>query len=173
MNDLKFIAQIKDEPLALIVLGGVVLIKIIEYAIKFAPRFFSFLFSKEKKLPFWKWQGFVSERINEIESKIEKLFAIISTHEHLLDKTSEGTLENQLFNESLWPFLRLKAFRRLLAMGKNGRIWARGFDLIFQNKEIWLDVLDTELGIEIANPEYYNARLKEIRVRIYGDYSGK
>jgi len=148
------------------------LIKIIEYLIKYAPNLFVRLFTREKKLPFWKWQNFVSEKINEIESKIEKLFSVMTTHEHLLDKTSEGTLENQLFNKDLWPFLRLKAFRRLLAMKKNGRVWEKGFNLVLQNKEIWLDVLDTDLGIEIADVNYYNARLEEIRMRIFDDFSG-
>jgi len=53
MNELAIFEQIKDEPLALIVLDGVILIKIIEYLIKFAPRLFTHLFSKKKRLPFF------------------------------------------------------------------------------------------------------------------------
>jgi hypothetical protein len=174
MNEIKLFEQVKDEPMALFVLGGVVLIKIIEHLIKYSPRLFSFLFLKDKKLPFWKWQNFVSERINEIESQIKLISNTLLAHEFLLDKTSEGTLENQLFMEDeKRTFLRLKAFRRLLAMKKNGRVWEKGFSLIIKHKETWLDVLDTELGIKIVDEKYYNDRLEEIRKRIFDDFSGK
>ena len=179
MHELDLIKQLKGDPLAQIILLGVVLIKIIEYIIKYAPRFFAWLFSKEKTLPFWKWQDFVSKKIIEIETQIISISNTLLTHEFLLDKTSEGTLENQLFNDNLSPFLRLKAFRRLLAMKKNGRIWEKGQQLIVQSRDpkknidVWLDVLDTELGIPIIDVEYYEARLKEIRRRIYDDFSEK
>jgi len=175
MKELALFEQIKDEPLALIVLGGVVLIKIIEYMIKYAPRFFYWLFGKGKKMPFWKWQNFVIERIDEVETQIKSIFTTLSAHEFLLDKTSEGTLENMLFDdhEDRSIFQRLKAFRRLLAMKKNGRVWAKGLQLIKNNKEVWLDVLDTELGIKIVDVEYYETRLEEIRKRIFDDFSRK
>jgi hypothetical protein len=182
MGDIAFLAHLKDEPLALIVLGGVVLIKIIEYLIKYAPVLFARFFLKEKRMTTYEWQNFVSERLNTIESTL-------LTHEFLLDKTSEGTLENMLFddNPDRSAFQKLKAFRRLLAMKKNGRIWERGIELILQNKkvikdadgkiltktDVWLDVLDTELGIPIVDVEYYEARLKEIRRRFYDDFSEK
>jgi len=173
MNEFALLEQVKDEPMALIVLGGVVLIKIIEYSIKYAPRFFYWLFGKGKKMPFWKWQDFVSDKISEIESKLGLIFTTLSAHEFLLDKTSEGTLENQLFMEDeKRTFLRLKAFRRLIAMKKNGRVWEKGFNLIVKHKDTWLDVLDTELGIKIVDEKYYNDRLEEIRKRIFDDFSG-
>jgi hypothetical protein len=121
-------------------------------------------------LPTGKWQDFVSKEIGEIKLDLVKLTSIISTHEYLLNKTSEGTLVNQLIPDGLSPFLRLKAFRRLLAMGKNGRVWQKGYELILQNKETWRDVLDTELGIEIVDKEYYDARMKEINTRIFDGF---
>jgi len=176
MYDLSIINDIKHEPLALLVVAAVVILRIIDHLVKNIPQWFS----GGKILPYWKWQNFVSERLNTIE-------ATLSTHEFLLDKTSEGTLENQLFNDNLAPFIRLKAFRRLLAMKRNGRIWDKGTELILQNKktikdsdgnilakiDVWRDVLDTELGINIVDVEYYDARLKEIRRSIYDDYSEK
>lgn len=189
MSELDLIAQFKDDPLAQTIIGGVVLIKIIEYTIKYAPRIFLWLFSKEKVMPFWKWQDYILKKIGEIETKIVAISAVLSTHEFLLDKTSQGTLENQLFNDDpdFPAFIRLKAFRRLLAMRKNGRIWERGMAEILKNRktikddsgkivskiDVWLDVLDTELGIDIVDVEYYEARLKEIRRKIYDDFSEK
>jgi len=178
MNELAIFEQIKDEPLALIVLGGVVLIKIIEYLIRYAPRMFSYLFTKEKKMPFWKWQNFIAKNIDEIKDDISKLFATVSAHEYLLDKTSEGTLENQLFMDNQSNFIRLKAFRRLLAMKRNGRILECGFKLLLELKgkdsdlarDLWRDVLDTNLGITIVDEEYYNAKLKEISTRIFDGF---
>jgi hypothetical protein len=174
MNELAFIKDIQHEPLALLVVAVVIILRIIDLLVKHVPLWFS----KEKVLPFWKWQSFVAEKLSAIESTL-------ATHEFLLDKTSESTLENMLFNDSLSPFIRLKAFRRLLAKKKNGRIWDKGFLLILENKktvitdgkkiniDVWLDVLDTELGIPIVDNEYYEARLKEIRRRIYDDFSEK
>jgi hypothetical protein len=117
------------------------------------------------------WQSFIGNRIDEIEEKIERLFSAISVHEQFSNKISEGTLVNQLFSDELWPFLRLKAFRRLLAMRRNGRVWDKGFSLILNHKDIWLDVLDTELGITIEDEKYYYARLDDIRKRIFDDMS--
>jgi len=174
-QEFEFIKHLKDEPAALVILGGVVLIKIIEYAIKYAPCLFSYLFTKEKRMPFYKWQNFIGDKMSEFESKLALIFNTLSAHEFLLDKTSEGTLENMLFDdhEDRSVFQRLKAFRRLLAMGKNGRIWKKGFQLVLKHKETWLDVLDTELGIKIVDEKYYNDRLEEIRTRIFDDFSGK
>ena len=185
-QEFELIKHLKDEPMALVILGGVVLIKIIEYAIKYAPRFFAWIFPKKRRLPLDVGLNFISNQIAEIEGKIETIHTTLAAHEFLLDKTSEGTLENQLFNDNLSSFLRLKAFRRLLAMGKNGRIWEKGYLLILDNKrtiktddkreieiDVWLDVLDTELGIPIVDKDYYEARLKEIRRRIYDDFSEK
>jgi len=170
-----FFKHIKDEPLALLVFGAMILYKAFETLVTYGIPFIT----KGKRMSTAKWQNFVTEKLGTIESTL-------ATHEYLLDKTSEGTLENQLFNDTLSPFMRLKAFRRLLAMGKNGRIWAKGYLLILDNKrtiktddgreieiDVWMDVLDTELGIPIADKEYYEARLKEIRRRIYDDFSEK
>jgi hypothetical protein len=162
------VKHFKDEPLALVVLGGIVGVRAVELLIKYVPRFFT---KKKEKTETKTWQDFVSGKINEIESKIEKLFSAVSVHEQFSNKISEGTLTNQLFSDGLWPFLRLKAFRRLLAMGKNGRIKDKGFTLVLKHKEDWLNVLDTELGMEIADPEYYNARLGEIRKIIFDDFA--
>jgi hypothetical protein len=153
-----------DDPLGLIIVGLLGAAKVVELLTKYIPQWLKL------KLPTGKWQEYVSKEIGDIKLNIEKLSSVISTHEYLINKTSEGTLVNQLFSEKLSPFLRLKAFRRLLAMGKNGRVWEKGFDLLLQNKETWRDVLDTELGIEIANEEYYYARLNEINIRIFDGF---
>jgi len=39
--------------------------------------------------------------------------------------------------------------------------------------DIWADVMDSPVDIPIADKEYYEARLKEIRRRIYDDFSEK
>jgi uncharacterized protein Smg (DUF494 family) len=177
LSELSLIKDIQHEPLAILVVISVVVLKIIEITAKYILR--------GKVMPLRDWQKLINDSLTTIGAKIETIFTTLSAHEYLLDKTSEGTLENQLFTESFSPFMRLKAFRRLLAMGKNGRIWEKGLLLILENKKIiivegkrieidvWMDVLDTELGIPIVNKEYYEARLKEIRRRIYDDHSEK
>jgi hypothetical protein len=101
-----------DDPLGLSVVGILGVAKIIELLTKFAPQWLKL------KLPTGKWQEFVAKEIADIKANIEKLTKIVSTHEYLLDKTSEGTLVNQLVSKELELFIRLKAFRRLLAKAK-------------------------------------------------------
>lgn len=116
----------------------------------------------------------INRRIDGLDSGIQSLSSIVLANEELLQKTSEGTLENILFDEKRSTFLRLKSFRRLLAMKRNGRVWSTGFNLIRNNKDTWLDLTDnTELGIEIKDKEYYEARLDEIRIRIFDNFSKK
>jgi hypothetical protein len=80
---------------------------------------------------------------------------------------SQGTLENMLFNEILPIFRRLKAFRRLLAMGVNGRVKRYGTELAMKNKETWADALEVKMDLVIENIEYYNSVLSEIDHHLY------
>jgi oligoribonuclease NrnB/cAMP/cGMP phosphodiesterase (DHH superfamily) len=166
-----------DDPLGLLVIGILGFLKVTELLTKYIPQWLKL------KLPTGKWQEFVSKEISEIRANIKELTVIVSTHEYLLDKTSEGTLVNQLFSEELSLFLRLKAFRRLLAKAKNGAIWEEGFKLLLENnvkvketdtetmsKWVWRVVRETELGFEIVDKDYYNARLKEINTRIFDGF---
>ena len=189
MHDLAFITQIKDEPVALLVLGGLVLLKIIQAAAKYIP----YLFKKRKKsveetlveeaADRRTWQDFVGKRIDCIESKIESLFTIIADHEELFGSLSQGTLENMLFNDSTPIFRRLKAFLRLLAMDVNGRIKEKGFQLILKSKkrianedgtetkiDPWLDVMETmpKLKLKVVNEKHFEAVLDEISHKFYG-----
>jgi hypothetical protein len=178
MNELSLLKDIQHEPLAILVVISAFAVKIIGIVLKHLMQ--------GKVMPLRDWQTLINDTLTTISTKIEDISATLSVHEFLLDKTSEGTLENMLFNDNLPPFIRLKAFRRLLAKKKNGRIWDKGYLLILDNKRTittadgkeieidpWLDVLDTELGIPVVDKEYYEARLKEIRRRIYDDFSEK
>jgi hypothetical protein len=171
MPELSLIKDLKNEPLALFVIGVILLLRIIDLLIKYVPQWFS----KKKVMPLKVWQDTVINNIEGIKTELKTVSTTLLTHEFLLDKASEGTLENMLFDDhkDRSTFQKLKAFRRLLAMKKNGRIWERGKQLIIQHKETWLDVLDTELDIKIVDVEYFEARLKEIRRSIYDDYSEK
>ena len=188
MHDFAFITQMKDEPVALAVLGGLVLLKVIEALAKNVP----FLFKKRKKsveetledeaADRKTWQEFVGKRIDCIESKIESLVSIIADHEEFLGPLSQGTLENMLFNDNTPIFRRLKSYLRLIAMGRNGRVKQKGFDLILQNKKTvkdsngteikidpWLDVLETmpKMNLKIVNQQHFDTVLEEINHKIY------
>ena len=128
------------------------------------------------------WREFASNKFNEIDSKLANTFSIITDHEEFLGPVSQGTLENMLFNDATPIFRRLKAYLRLIAMGLNGRIKQKGFDLILQNKkevfdsagnkikiDPWLDVLETmpKLNLKIVNQQHFNAVLEEINHKIY------
>ena len=109
------------------------------------------------------------KRFDIIEREIKNLYSIAADNEELMAKTSQGTLENMLFNESLPPFRRLRALRRLVALGVNGRVKEKGLKLILENKETWKDVMDTNLDIKIVNREYYDKVMTEISRHIF-DY---
>jgi hypothetical protein len=129
-----------------------------------------------------KWQELASKKFNEIDSKLTNVFSIITDHEEFLGPLSQGTLENMLFNDAAPVFRRLKAYLRLIAMGLNGRIKQKGFDLILQNKKVdtddagnkikldpWLDVLETmpKLNLKIVNQKHFDAVMDEINHKIY------
>jgi hypothetical protein len=67
----------------------------------------------------------VDKKFNELDTGLNELKAAIETNDYLTGKTSEGTLVGLLFNDAIWTFLRMKSFRRFLAMKKNGRIWEK------------------------------------------------
>jgi hypothetical protein len=95
------------------------------------------------------------------------LFSILADHEEFANKISQGTLENQLYNEDLTIFKRLKAFLRLIAMRVNGRIREKGFNLILQYKEDWRDVLESHVELKIVDQEYFDEVMKDIDKRIF------
>jgi len=174
MPEFTFISQLKDEPLALVVLGAMILYKIIGELIKHILP----LISKKKKksieeilaedaLERKERQTVLDTKLDEIESHIDKLFSIVTDQEALINRASQGTLENMLFNESQSMFKRMKAFLRLIAMRKNGRIREYGFNLIVHNKDTWRDVLDAHIDLKIIDQEYYDAVLKDIDKRIF------
>jgi len=108
------IEQVKDEHLALIVLGGVVLIKLIEYAIKYLPILISRIQGKEK-LSSSKWQSFVSDSIKEIEKKLGFLFADGKINEQL-------TLMGILYNDHVEIDIKLDLFLLYLFKNHNGNM---------------------------------------------------
>jgi hypothetical protein len=194
MSDYSFITQIHDNPLALIVLGFIVLLEII----KIIPHFIKWLISKIKKekpaeeMEQKTWQGFIGKRIDKIEKLLNedaqdrksrqaeldqnldeikvdilKLFSMVADIRKFQRKISQGTLENMLFNERLSVFKRLKAFRRLLAMGVNGDIKQEGIKLVLANKETWKIVLQTKLGVRIKDQKYYEESLAYIAMLVF------
>jgi len=174
MPDLEFISQLKGEPIALVVFGAMIFYKIIEELTKHIVP----LISKKKKKSVEEIlaedaqerkarQAELDAKLAEIEASIQELMQTVADNEELLDSVSQGTLENMLFNDKQSPFRRLKAFLRLLAMGKNGRVWQKGFEVVLNNKETWLDVLDTKPKLRITDQKYLDARLEEIDRRIF------
>jgi len=107
------------------------------------------------------------QRLTKIESGIELLSKTIESIKRFQRKISQGTLENTLFNERLSIFRRLKAFRRLLAMGINGEIKQEGIKLVLANKDVWKIVLHTKLGIKIKDVKYYEESLAYINRLVF------
>lgn len=104
----------------------------------------------------------VDNKFNQIETRFNELSAIITDHEEFQKKISQGTLENMLFNEEISPFRRLKAFRKLIALGKNGWVKERGIKLVLKYKEEWRNVCDTNLDVEIVNQKHWDYVMAEL-----------
>jgi len=109
----------------------------------------------------------VDERLNGIKSEVSHIFSLIADYEGLQEKVSEGTLENMLFNDNVSTFKRLKAFKRLIAMKKNGRIREKGYKLILENKNVWLDVQEADLALKIVDQNYFNSVMDDIDKQIF------
>ena len=110
------------------------------------------------------------ERLDVIDTHISNLFSVIEDHEEFSKTLSRGTLTNILFNDTYSPFQRLRAFRRLLAMGANGRAYKVGFQVVLENKEDWLNVLDTKLDARIADQAYFDNAMDEIRKHVFDGF---
>jgi len=156
MNELDIIAQLKGEPMALIVLGGVVLIKLIEYAIKYAPRFFCWLFGKKKKATYEERQGDINEkietivkqiesRLNRIEKEALAVNSVISRLDGIEDKVNIALIQSNIgvawsdkgapFEETVWALLMN------ISLGENGNHKIRLLDVIMgQGKEFGLQL---------------------------------
>jgi ABC-type transporter Mla subunit MlaD len=106
----------------------------------------------------------VIERFNTMSDTMQAI-------NNKLMKTSKGTLENMLLTNNPKQSIidKLNAFRRLIAMAPYSNIRAEkeGIDLILENKQIWIDVYESPLDVQIVNPEYYNNVMEEIKRRIY------
>ena len=165
----------EHDPLAQIVLGVIVLLKVIDLLIKYVPQIFGKKKTTVEQLLEIEaeaqkaWRASVDSKVSEIEKEIKSLVLIITDHKELLGPVSQGTLENMLFNEDTPIFRRLKAYLRLLAMDVNGRIKIKGWALVLENKETWLDVLETmpKLKLKIVNKAHFDAVMKEINDNIF------
>jgi len=113
-------------------------------------------------------QAQMDSKFESIDSEIKNIFAIFADHEEFAKDTSRGTLENMVCNDTVSPLRRLKAFRRLLAMGVNGIIKQRGMKIVLDHKDLWLEVLAMDMGLKVINQDYYDRVMDEIRKSIYG-----
>jgi hypothetical protein len=111
-------------------------------------------------------EGFDKE-INSIKTDVQNISRILLDHEEFQEKISEGTLENMLFNDNVSTFKRLKAYKRLIALGKNGKIKAKGFNLILNNKETWEAVQETDLNLKIVDQKYFDSVMEHIDKQIF------
>jgi len=103
----------------------------------------------------------------EYEQDCKKNEKRLQDMEYLLAKTSQGTLETLLRDDKQSDYNRLKAFRRLTAMGINGDVKIDGFKLALEHKDIW-KIIDREpLDMEIINKDHYESVIKELSTIIW------
>jgi len=107
------------------------------------------------------------EQIKTVNTNIDKLFTVTNALSGKLEKVSQGTLESLLFNESASIDSRIKAFRRLTAMGINSEVKTIGFKLILNNKTIWKVIKKEPIDVEILDQEYYKNTIKELENKIF------
>jgi len=173
-TELALITHIKDEPLALLILLTILFIRVMEPFVKWI---YQTIFHKHKKTIEELFSEYDKKRevrhkeednkFEHIEMQLKELFSIVETHEISLKKESINELKRIFFNDSKAVYRRLEIFRILTALDVNGRVKIKGLELILQNKDMWLDVLETELSIEIINPDYYRSVMDEIKRRIF------
>jgi ribosome assembly protein YihI (activator of Der GTPase) len=54
-----------------------------------------------------------------------------------------------------------------MAMKKNGRIREKGYKLILENKNVWLDVQEADLNLKIVDQAYFDSVMDDIDKRIF------
>ena len=117
-----------------------------------------------------RWQAETNNRLDEMGENINKIFEIIEENEEKFAEVNIESLKHRLFDTSRVAFVRLLAFRELLALGENGRVWEVGYMLVMDNKEDWLNVEETRLKVEIVDEEYYRNKIGEIERIVYDRY---
>jgi hypothetical protein len=159
LPDLSFLPLMGAEALVIV---GIVFILIVALKLGF-PKYLEYRL-KIAEIKASASKGVLSE---DISAKLKGIENTVANLEENYSKVSMGTLENQLFIEERSPFTRLKAFRRLIAWRRNGRVKDKGMQLVLENKETWRDVLETELGVEIVDQGYYKEIMQEIEKRFF------
>ncbi|MDR0289813.1 MAG: hypothetical protein LBI06_02650 [Treponema sp.] len=109
----------------------------------------------------------VDERFDLLENTVKEIASNVNDLEESYSVVSQKAMENQFFSEKRVPFIRLRAFRGLIAARRNGRIKDSGLKLIKDHPEDWLNVMETKLEIEIADHEYYSGVMKEIEKKFF------
>jgi cell division protein FtsL len=119
----------------------------------------------------------LEEGIIDVDAKFDKLGTDLSDLSNVVTNQgefqgvlSQGVLEHQLYDDKYPSMLnRLKAFYRLTAMGINGRVFEKGFILIMNNKDLWLDVASMKemRALKIENRKYFDDTMAEISRRIF------
>jgi len=113
----------------------------------------------------------ITEQISAMRKDFKEQIKTVNTNieniSQRLDKVSQGTLESLLFNESASIDSRIKAFRRLTAMGINSEVKTLGFKLILNNKTIWKVIKKEPIDVEILDQEYYKNTIKELENKIF------
>jgi len=114
-------------------------------------------------------QNEVDNRFDNIDEKITDLQLTIEKTGKKLDKVSQGTLLNMLFNENLDNYNRMKAFIRLSAMHINGDVKAKGISLALKNKEVWKIVAEEikTMGLNIKNQNYFDNTINELNKLVF------
>ena len=114
-------------------------------------------------------QDLFNKEIASIKAELLNINKVLSDHEIVQNILSVDSLENTLLNEHNSNFKRLKAFVRLIALRKNGKIKETGFGLILNDKNAWLVVLDLlpELNLSIVDKGYFDSVMDDINRRIF------
>jgi hypothetical protein len=98
----------------------------------------------------------VDKKFNEIDNAIDKVKCNLDETNEILLKVSEDTQYSIFIEEKASIDERLKAFRILVAFGRNGDVKKEGIKLILNNKDIWKIVIKSPLPVKIKDQKHYD-----------------
>jgi hypothetical protein len=109
----------------------------------------------------------VDKKFNEIDNAIDKVKCNLDETNEILLKVSEDTQYSIFIEEKASIDERLKAFRILVALGRNGDVKKDGYKLILNNKDIWKIVIKSPLPVKIKDQKHYDETFEYINKLVF------
>jgi hypothetical protein len=109
----------------------------------------------------------IDKKFTELDTGLYELKSNLNETNKILLKVSEDTQYSIFIEEKASIDERLKAFRILIALERNGDVKKDGYRMILNYKDIWKIVNKLPLPVKIKNQKYYDDTMAELNRYVF------